>query len=238
MIQSSHTEARAHTALLSFRQQARTWFCLCCFASSGASRISSFSLCFFVFKGNQFCALETENGDVSFLHSTMALRKLSFLSDFVPFPYISFFFYILNSILTISLQFARLFLFIFGTNLLVLCVRLAPLSLSFQSSLVVLSACSFHWQFRSVRLLCILGERTMCLPSPNPQPLHNYGRPWRCADQLTPRRVCVDRPLEAPHLYRFRAGGGMDGALPAVATAAFMKPSAWWGTALLWWSAL
>lgn len=208
MTQSSHTDARAHThthtALLSFRQQARTWFRLRCFASSGASRISSFSLNFFVFKGNQFCALETENGDVSSLHSTMALRKLSFMSDFVPFPYISFFFfYILNSILTISLQFARLFLFILGTNLLVLCVRLAPLSLSFQSSLVVLSACSFHCQFRSVRLLCILRERTMCLPSPNPQPLHNYGRPWRCADHLTPRRVCVDRPLEAPHLYRF-----------------------------------
>lgn len=153
-------------------------------------------------KETNFVLLKEKKGDVSFVHSTMALRKLSFMSDFVPFPYISFFF-ILNSILTISLQFARLFLFIFGTNLPVLCVRLAPLSLSFQSSLVVLSACSFHGQFRSVRLLCILSERTVCLPSPNPQPLHNYGRPWRCADKLTPRRVCVDRPLEAPHLYRF-----------------------------------
>lgn len=46
----THRRAHTHAALLSFRQQARTWFCLCCFASSGASRISSFSLYFFVFK--------------------------------------------------------------------------------------------------------------------------------------------------------------------------------------------
>lgn len=37
------------------------------------------------------------------------------------------------------------------------------------------------------RLLCILRERTVCLPSPNPQPLHNYCRPWRCTGRLTPR---------------------------------------------------
>lgn len=36
------------------------------------------------------------------------------------------------------------------------------------------------------RLLCILGERTVCLPSPNPRPLHNYGRPWQCTGRLTP----------------------------------------------------
>lgn len=198
----THRLARTHTALLSFRQQARTWFRLCCFASSGASRISSFSLYFFVFKGNQFFALEREKGGCEFCPLNHGAAQTFFYVRFCSFS-LYFFFFILNSILTISLQFARLFLFIFGTNLPVLCVCLAPLSLSFQSSLVVLSACSFHGQFRSVRLLCILSERTVCLPSPNPQPLHNYGRPWRCADKLTPRRVCVDRPLEAPHLYRF-----------------------------------
>lgn len=36
------------------------------------------------------------------------------------------------------------------------------------------------------RLLCILRERTVCLPIPNPRPLHNYGRPWQCTGQLTP----------------------------------------------------
>lgn len=34
-------------------------------------------------------------------------------------------------------------------------------------------------------LLCILRERTACLPSPNPRPLHNYGRPWQCTGQIT-----------------------------------------------------
>lgn len=58
-----------------------------------------------------------------------------------------------------------------------------------------------------MRLLCILSESTMCLPSPNPRPLHNYGRPWQCTGQLTPG-VSVDRPVEPPTLYWFWTGRG------------------------------
>lgn len=36
------------------------------------------------------------------------------------------------------------------------------------------------------RLLCILREKRVCLPSANPQPLHNYGWPWQCTGWLTP----------------------------------------------------
>lgn len=34
-------------------------------------------------------------------------------------------------------------------------------------------------------LLCILRERTMCLPGANPRPLHNCGWPCQCTGQLT-----------------------------------------------------
>lgn len=43
------------------------------------------------------------------------------------------------------------------------------------------------------RLLCIPRERTLCLPSPNPRPLHNYGRPWRCTGRLTPASSWCER---------------------------------------------
>lgn len=111
--------------------------------------------------------------------------NLPFVSD-SPFNLLIFFPYII----TISSILLMAFLYpslpsppVFAINLLlpfVLLLSLCPPTwlhcfVSMLSSLTVIMA----------RLLCILGEKRVCLLSANPQPLHNYGWPWQCTGWLT-----------------------------------------------------
>lgn len=159
---------------------------MCCisFASFCTPSHSALHLC--AFKGERgrdgggiFCVVETE------LHLCMIVLSIS---RFIFFYY----HHLICFAQCLSLP-PPPSLSIFPINLLLLfCLCLAPLLPSAPPHLCpptwprCFVSGPFSLTVSMARLLCILAERTACLPSPNPRPLHNYRRPWRRTGRLTP----------------------------------------------------